>query len=69
MDQDHRLIGGMDVAEETREHDQGAAARYFTDGGCVQVVHGLADAGPLLAAGFEETDEAAYRAAVEGGEA
>jgi len=54
------------MAEEAPEQD--AATRYFTNGGCVQAVHGLADAGPLLAAGFEETDEAAYRAAVEGGE-
>lgn len=44
-------------------------ARYFLhpDGG-LQAVHNLPDPGPYLEAGFEEVDEATYRAALDAGD-
>ncbi|MEZ3180804.1 hypothetical protein KYY02_19550 [Streptomyces pimonensis] len=42
--------------------------RYFLHSeGSLQSVHNLRDPGPYLAAGFEEMDEATYRAALDGG--
>ncbi|MEY9488650.1 hypothetical protein RKD26_004444 [Streptomyces calvus] len=46
----------------------GPRARYFTrEGEGVQVVYNLRDAGAYRALGYEETDEATYRASLPDG--
>lgn len=41
------------------------AVRYFIEpAGGLQAVHNCPDPGPYLAAGFDEVDEATYRAAM-----
>lgn len=52
------------AAPETPE--AGPPTRYFTNGDCHQAVHNLTDPAPILAAGFEEIDEDAYRALLAG---